>query len=404
MTEYQIIAIVAGFAFLYSLVASRLERTPVNGALVFVAVGIFCGPVLKLVQLSIGTEGLMLLAELTLAIVLFTDSANANLPVLRRFERLPIRLLLIGLPLTIALGFGLGVPLFGSLTMIQIALLATMLAPTDAALGKAVVTNTAVPAPVREGLNVESGLNDGICVPVLLIFLEIAKNTGEGTSVATLIVEYPLKAIGVGALVGVAYALVGSFAFRMCSDRRWLAGSWMQLPVVALAICCFATAEHFGGSGFIASFVGGMIFGGLTRKHKEEVLESAEGVGDTFSLITWFAFGALITSQDLFASGWQPIVYAVLSLTVIRMIPVALCIIDRRPHLDTTLFLGWFGPRGLASIVFLVKVMDANIPGSQPLASTVIWTILLSVVAHGLTAIPLAGIYGGRVKTRGGTA
>jgi NhaP-type Na+/H+ or K+/H+ antiporter len=284
------------------------------------------------------------------------------------------------------------------------AILATMLAPTDAALGKAVVTNKSVPAPVREGLNVESGLNDGICVPVLLIFLAMASSKGEGASMAALMVELPLKAIGIGAVVGVAYALIGSFVFRTCSDRRWIAGSWMQLPVVALAICCFATAQRFEGSGFIASFVGGMVFGGLTRKHKKEVLESAEGVGDTFSLVTWFVFGALITSKDLFASGWQPIVYAVLSLTFIRMIPVALCLIDRRLHFDTTLFAGWFGPRGLASIVFLVMVMDAGIPGSEPLASTVMWTILLSVVAHGLTAIPLAKLYGAQVEARGGAA
>jgi NhaP-type Na+/H+ or K+/H+ antiporter len=149
-----------------------------------------------------------LLAELTLAVVVFSDSANANLPVVRRFERLPIRLLLIGLPLTIALGFGVGVPLFSDLTLVQVAILATMLAPTDAALGKAVVTNKAVPAPVREGLNVESGLNDGICVPVLLIFLALATTTGEDTSLASLMVKLPLQAIGIGALVGVAYALI----------------------------------------------------------------------------------------------------------------------------------------------------------------------------------------------------
>lgn len=404
MSEYQILAVVAGFAFLYSLVASRLERTPINGALVYVAFGILCGPsVLKLVDLNIGSEGLKLLAELTLAIVLFSDSANANLPVLRKFERLPIRLLLVGLPLTIALGFGAGYLLYSDLTMIQLALLATMLAPTDAALGKAVVTNPLVPPPVREGLNVESGLNDGICVPVLLIFLYMATNTSGDSSPAALIVKLPLQAIGIGALVGVAYALVGSFVFRVCSARGWIAGTWMQLPVVALAIFCFATAQCFGGSGFIASFVGGMIFGGLTRKHKEEVLESAEGVGDAFSLITWFVFGALITSKHLFQSGWQPIAYAALSLTLVRMVPVFLCVSGQKFRWDTKLFLGWFGPRGLASIVFLVMVMDAGIPGSEPITSTVMWTILLSVAAHGLTAIPLAGIYGGRVKARGGT-
>jgi NhaP-type Na+/H+ or K+/H+ antiporter len=403
MSEYQILAVIAGFAFLYSLVASRLERTPINGAFVYVAFGFLCGPhCLRLLELDVDGEGIKRLAEFTLAVVLFTDSANANLPVLRRFEQLPVRLLLVGLPLTIALGFGAGLLLFDNLTLIEIALLATMLAPTDAALGKAVVTNPAVPDSVREGLNVESGLNDGICVPVLLVFLAMAAGSSGHSSMATLVVELPLQAIGIGALVGIVFAAIGTSLLRTCCGRGWLVGSWRQIGLIALAMLCFATAQQFDGSGFIACFVGGLTFGALARDRKEDVLPGAEGVGDALSLITWFIFGAAIIGSLLKEPNWQAMVYAVLSLTVVRMLPVFLVVTGMGQRWDTKLFIGWFGPRGLASIVFIVMVMAEKLPGNDTLVSTVIWTILLSVIAHGLTANPLAKIYGDRVKARGG--
>ena len=171
---YGTLAILAAFAFGYGIVAGRLEKTPVNGPVVFLTFGILVGPqVLGLLDLSVSGEGLRTVAELTLALVLFTDSANADLATLRRSFRIPQRLLLVGLPLTIAFGVGTGMLLFPDLPLLSVAILATMLAPTDAALGEAVVTNEAVPAPVREALNVESGLNDGICVPILFTFLAL---------------------------------------------------------------------------------------------------------------------------------------------------------------------------------------------------------------------------------------
>ena len=174
MSEYQILTVLAAFTFFYSVLASRLERTPVSGAVVYLFAGLACGSYgLELIELDVDADGLKRLAEFTLAMVLFSDSANANLGVLKKVKWIPIRLLLIGLPLTIAAGFGVGYFLFDQLTLFEVALLATMLAPTDAALGQAVVTNEAVPASVRESLNVESGLNDGICVPVLLVFLAL---------------------------------------------------------------------------------------------------------------------------------------------------------------------------------------------------------------------------------------
>lgn len=403
MSEYQILAVIAAFVFLYSLVASRLERTPINGALVYVVCGMICGPlVLNLVDLNIEGEGIKMLAELTLAVVLFSDSANANLTVLRRVEQLPIRLLLIGLPLTIALGFGVGYLLFDGMSLFAIALLATMLAPTDAALGKAVVTNKEVPDSIREPLNVESGLNDGICVPVLLIFLTLATESMSSNGTLSMVIHYPLKAIGIGVLVGFVFAVSGSQLLKTCSQRQWLAGTWMQVPIIALALLCFGTAQLLEGSGFIAAFVGGLIFGGMTHEHKEEVLQSAEGTGDTLSLLTWFAFGAVTVGPQMEHLTWQVIVYAILSLTVVRMLPVFLSVMGTKLKTDTKLFIGWFGPRGLASIVFIVIVIDKNLPENETLVAAVTWTVVLSIVLHGLTANPLSKIYSQRVHDRNG--
>ena len=397
MSEYQIIAVVAGFAFLYSLVAKRLERTPVSGALVYVAVGVLCCPAcLNFISLDVEAAGISLLAELTLAVVLFTDSANANLKVLRKFEAIPVRLLLIGLPLTIALGFGMGVALFRDLTWVEVALLATLLAPTDAALGKAVVTNAAVPASVRESLNVESGLNDGICVPILLLFLALATGQAQEGESLDLVIKLPIKAIGIGAFVGIALGFIGSNALQYCYRKGWIGGSWMQFPVVALALLCFGLAQWLGGSGFIASFVGGMTFGAIIKKQKEEVLESAEGIGDAFAMLTWFTFGTLLLSRPPITFDWRIIAYAIASLTVVRMLPVFLCVSGMQLDTNTKLFLGWFGPRGLASIVFAVMVQRAHLPGGHTLVAVAAWTIVLSVVLHGLTANPLSSLYGSR--------
>ena len=402
--EYSNLAIIAAFAFSYSLVASRLEKSRFNGALVYVLVGFLCSnQVFGWVDIQIGGEGLKTLAELTLALVLFTDSANTNLVTLRRIEAIPIRLLLIGLPLTIVFGFGIGALFFEELGFFEIALLATMLAPTDAALGKAVVTNQAVPDSIRESLNVESGLNDGICVPVLLFFLALAVGDTESSRAAELMATLSAQAIGIGGLVGVLGGWLGSRLVRSCSERQWVTGSWIQIPVIALALLCFATAQWLDGSGFIACFVAGLVFGGTRKHNKQAFLDAAEGIGDSMALVTWFAFGVAAVGLTWPHLDWRVIGYALSSLTFIRMMPVFISSIGLNLRWDTKLFMGWFGPRGLASIVFVVLVQDEMLPGSTTLVTTVTWTILLSVLLHGLSANPLSRRYGARISENGGS-
>ena len=394
---YETLAVLAAFALVYSAIAGGVERTWISGPIVFIALGVLLGPVgVGLLAKEGDPELLMALAEMTLALVLFTDAAGADLGVLRRARKLPVRLLAIGLPLTILLGFGVGKLMFGAMTIFEIALLATMLAPTDAALGRAVVSNEAVPRPVREGLNVESGLNDGICVPILFLFLALAKGQGEDESPWRTGLVLFLEEVGIGVVVGVVLTVAAVLILRLCKRRGWLSPTWTKVTVVAAAFACFGTAQALGGSGFIASFAGGMLFGGLLKPHHEELLESAEGIGDTFALLTWVLFGALVVGQAVGDFSWSPVLYAVLSLTVIRMLPVFVCLTGLRGGPEGKLFVGWFGPRGLASIVFAVIVINANVPGADTISSVVTWTVLLSVIAHGLSANPWAKSFGAR--------
>ena len=396
---YGDLSFLAAFVFLYSITCGGLERTPINGAILFTAFGLAFGSLgLGILTLNVGAEGLNTLAELTLALVLFTDAANANLSVLKKAFHIPQRLLLIGLPLTILLGFGVGVLLFGGLTLFEIAILATMLAPTDAALGKAVVTNESVPADIRESLNVESGLNDGICVPILFLFLALATDSTAEGSTLQLAMTLVAQEIGIGVAVGVGLTVLGGWLLKLAADRGWITESWRQLPVAALAVACFAVAQHLGGSGFIACFAGGLLFGGIAKSHKQALLLSAEGTGDTLALITWVVFGAAVVGQAIGHLSWEAVLYALLSLTVVRMLPVFLVLAGMNLRADEKLFMGWFGPRGLASIVFAVIVMDKHLPGGGIIAITVVCTIVLSIVAHGLSANPLVAALVARLK------
>jgi len=385
---YQNLALLAAFLLAYSIFAGKLESRLINGPLMFMLAGLILGPaVLGVLQPRIDKEGLKILAELTLAIVLFSDAANADLKVLRAYEGLPLRLLLIGLPLTILSGWLAGIWLFPQVPLLELAILATLLAPTDAALGKAVVSNPKVQAPVREGLNVESGLNDGICVPVLLMFLALLVEE-QTQSPITLALELVIEELGIGALVGIAMTLIAWLLQRYSAKHRWQTPMWSQLTLPGLALLCFATAQTLGGSGFIASFVGGLLASYLFTEQKHHLLEAGEEIASLLSVITWIVFGALVIPWAWAIVTLNMWIYAVLSLTVIRILPVLISLAGTRFDGETRLFIGWFGPRGLASIVFAVMILDFPLNASRTLVATAACTVLLSVLLHGLSANP----------------
>ena len=398
---YATLALLAVFVLVYSAVAGAVERAWISGPIIFTLFGLLIGPVgLDLLSLEADRETIKGLAEVTLAMVLFTDAAGADIGVLKKTSGLPARLLLVGLPLTILLGFGTAALLVDSLSVFAIAVLATMLAPTDAALGKAVVTNEAVPDEIRQGLNVESGLNDGICVPILFVFLALALDKAGDAGPWTLAVTLVAEEIGIGLAVGLVLTFLAVKLIRFTRQRGWVTHTWIQIPVVALALSCFAVAQWLGGSGFIAAFSGGILLGimdaHLSKEVKDEFLLASEGTGDTLALITWVIFGSAVVGQAIGNFSWMILLYSILSLTVIRMLPVFLCLTGSGIDSEGKLFIGWFGPRGLASIVFAVIVLNSGLPDSGPLAMTVVCTIILSIIAHGITANPWARAYGER--------
>lgn len=388
---YQNLAVLAAFLLIYSLIAGRFESRLINGPLLFLLMGWLLGPGgLGLLSLSVNSEGIKLLAELTLVIVLFNDAANTNWQVLAANRALPIRLLLIGLPLTLLGGTLFGLWLYPDLPLLELAILSTILAPTDAALGKAVVSNPAVPAPIREGLNQESGLNDGICVPVLLLLLALIAPTEQHTGTGMLAMTLLLEEIGIGLLVALVLTSLTIRLLKTSYLNGWQLPLWRQLTMPGLALLCFALAQTLGGSGFIAAFVGGLLMGRRLGEHKHAYMDSCEGYGDLLSVVIWMVFGATLMPMLPMLLHWQYWLYAAASLTLLRMLPVWLSLLGTGQSFELKLFIGWFGPRGLASIVFAVMVLqhEPALLGQEPIIATVLCTIILSVILHGISANP----------------
>jgi NhaP-type Na+/H+ or K+/H+ antiporter len=387
------LAIFALFIFFYSLIAGRLERAATSGPIIFVTAGLLMGPLwLGWFDGDVSRTGLRTLADLTLALILFIDAANADLAILKRQFRIPSRMLLVGLPGIIFLGTLTASLLFDNLSLFEAAILGTMLAATDAALGKAVITNKAVPTQIREGLNIESGLNDGLCVPILLVFITLALGSSTEGGSTMLALELVAEELGIGLVVGLGLTAIGSWALRWCRDKGWVTEIWKQVTVVALAIACFSVAQSLHGSGYIAAFTGGLLFGFKAKDATHRLVLAAEGTGETLAMLTWFVFGATVIGQSIEYFTWEMLVYALLSLTVIRILPVYLSLAGTGESPASKLFLGWFGPRGLASIVFAIIVLNKGVPEAKFISMVVVLTVFLSLVAHGVSANPLAKV------------
>jgi NhaP-type Na+/H+ or K+/H+ antiporter len=325
-------------------------------------------------------------------IVLFTDAARIDLVSLRREFAWPARLLGIGLPLTIAAGTIVGAFVLHDVRWAEAAVLAIVLAPTDAALGQAVVTDPALPSRVRQGLNVESGLNDGLCVPLLAVALAIAQTETGGTSGAHA-AKLVFEALGWGLAGGLVAGIVAASVLRVARARGWIQSHWIQVVPVMAAVAAFGMADAYGGSGFIAAFVAGVAYGRLTHQPESDAAFSEES-GGVLNGVTFIVFGAAVLGSQWSQIGAAEVVYAVLSLTVVRMIPVAIAMFGSGTRLPTVLFLGWFGPRGLASIVFGVVVIEGGgLPHTPLLVAVITATVTLSVFAHGASAAPLARRY-----------
>jgi NhaP-type Na+/H+ or K+/H+ antiporter len=393
-------AAAAGSVGAVALVSRRLAPTPVSGPMLLVAAGLACGPVgLDLLDLSGDSAAVELPLEVALVAVLFTDATDVRWSVLRRDDSLPLRLLGLGLPLTMASGAVAAWFLLPGLTVWELALVAVILAPTDAALGQPAIADPRVPATVRQGLNVESGLNDGIALPFFVVLLAAATgdraDTGPG--------EIFFLALGLSTAVGVAVGWIGARMLAWSTHRGWVSDEWRQVPALGIAALGYCVTLSLGGSGFITAWVTGLTFGVVWRRSAARAITAttgptsvvglAEQVGDLLASLSFFVFGAVLLGPALSEISWRTGAYAVLSLTLVRLVPVALALTGSRFRRPTVLYVGWFGPRGLASIVFALLLLEDGPAASELIVDVVALTVGLSVLLHGATAAWAARVY-----------
>jgi sodium/hydrogen antiporter len=390
-------AIFIGFLFLFALLSRDLERTPITAPIAFTTLGILISRYWVHVAQSGLTPILFLrIAEIGLVLLLFTDASRTNLRVLRAIGALPGRLLSTGMLLTILLGAVAARLLFPQFTLWEAAILSTILAPTDAGLGQIIVSSPRVPLRIRQALNVEAGLNDGLSVPFLLFFMTLAAARIEGGSASLL--QFIWEQLGLGVIVGIVIGLFGGWLLDFAHRRDWIAHSFRQIAVVALPLLCLPVAELFDASMFIAAFVAGLAVQIRYSEAGKHSVEFTEEWGQFFNLIVFFLFGMLLARDwtEFPRACW---IYAVLSLTVARMIPVSIALIGTHLSRPTVLFMGWFGPRGLASIVLGMVYLEQelHLPGESTIRAAVMATVALSIFAHGLSAMPGISLYAKRV-------
>jgi len=385
------LAIVAALVFGWGAVSARLERFDVTAPITFVLAGLLLthGP-LTVLSVAPSKELIKELAEFTLALVLFSDASRVGLHELRADAGLYLRLLGVALPVTIGLGTLLAFALDGGAGIWLALLVGAALAPTDAALGAGMMASPLVPARIRRLINVESGLNDGIATPFVSVALAgAAASTVAGHGPAAAVAELAL-----GIAVGVAVGGAGGLLVSAARKRGWAAEGFAGPAVLGLAVCAYALSVAVHGNGFIAAFVGGLAFGTASGRRGEPLVPFVEETGAVVSLLVWLAFGAVAVAPAVEVLNWQIVLYAVLSLTVIRMAPVAVALAGSGLDRATIALVAWFGPRGLASVVFsLLAQEELGSPAADHAAAVISITVVLSVVLHGATADPLAGRY-----------
>lgn len=383
--------------FCYALLSQRIEHTPITAPIIFTALGmIMSSGWMHIAGAGVTPAVFLRLAEVGLVLLLFTDSSRTDLRVLRSIGTLPGRLLSVGMLLTLLLGAVAARLVFPRLSIWEAGILSAILAPTDAGLGQIIVNSPRVPMRVRQALNVEAGLNDGLSVPFLLFFMALAAARIEGGAASLL--QFIGEQLGLGVVVGIAIGLIGGWLLRVATRRGWIAKAFQQVAVVTLPLLCLLLAEMVDASMFIAAFVAGLAVQVPFKAAGQHSVEFAEEWGQLFNLVVFFLFGMVVIRDwsQLTLMSW---IYAGLSLTVVRMLPVALALIGTGLSRPTVLFMGWFGPRGLASIILGLVYLEQelHLPGESTVRLAVMATVVLSIFVHGLSAIPGISVYAGKV-------
>ena len=395
MIDYPTIIFGALLIFCYGLISRISERSPITAPMVFAGIGILVGPMaLNLLDVKLGATVVRLIAEITLVIILFVDASTVNLRTLRIQHGVPLRLLGIGLPLTMVLGFVAAAVLINNQNLWLAALVALILAPTDAALGQAVVTSQRLPEATRQAINVESGLNDGIALaPILMCIAALSGGEHAGNHSGSWL-AFLGRQLTLGPIAGILVGWGGGRLVEEASKRDWMQPTFQRLVAGSLAVLAYTVAEQFHGNGFIAAYCAGLFLGTQTHEVRERIQEFGEAEGQQMSLFVFLLFGlAMVPAMVDYWDVWG-LCYAILSLTVIRMVPVALCLLGTGLDSRTVWIIAWFGPRGIASVLYsLMAIGKMGVTGYEREFAVITLTVLLSIFLHGVSAVPLTFSY-----------
>lgn len=398
MPHHIILALTAVLFLLFGALSKRFEDGVITAPMLCAGLGLAAGPLgLGWVQLPLDSDVITIIGEIALAVILFSDSSSIALRTLRSGWTLPARLLAIGLPLTIGAGILVGLLLFPEVPTAWLAIVACILAPTDAALGIAVVQSPLVPEWMRNTLNVESGLNDGIALPPILVLMALAGSSGTVGAPPDHWIVDAAKELGLGALLG---GLIGRFGGRgldLAWRRGWMNETFIRLVGPGLAVFTFSSANLLSLNGFVAAYFAGLLLGARQDDFRAQLREFGEADGTQFSLFVFLIFGLMMLPIAAPLWDWRALAYALASLTVVRMLPTAISLIGTRLDAATVAFIGWSGPRGIASVLYLSLVIDRfGFEGQERVFAVVVLTVLLSIVLHGASAAPCAAAYGRR--------
>ncbi len=392
--DFVVVSIIALVVLAVGAMSKPLIHSIVTAPMIFVALGLFLGEsgfglVIPDIKADIGRW----VIEVTLVVVLFSEATAVCLHGSIFQHKITLRMLLLGIPLTILFGTVTGTTLFAGVDAWQAALLAAVLAATDLSLGRVALHHEGIPPVIKENLQLESGLNDGLMVPVIL-FLTVCESLAAGKYFATFWIFIVLEQVGFGILAGITVGVFGASLLNYAHRNGSIGQIFEQLSGTALALLAFSSAEILHGNGLVAAFIAGLVVGNCLDKGCAPIFTFVKAQSELLSLITFLLFGAVILPPILPIVTWQMVAYALLSLTAVRIAAAFISLLGLGLKWQSALFVGWLGPRGIASLLFGMLVLESfNIALRQEIFHAVVITVLISTFLHGISAKPLSHWY-----------
>ena len=395
---YTLIAVIGLSIFIYSISVRQLDRAELTAPMWFVLTGFVIGWVWTNVDatqqaLAMDMEGLQTLLpiiELTLAIYLFSDAAKTRLRVLSHSFQLPLKLL-IGLPFTMLFAATVAHFLF-QLSWLLSFIVAVIITPTDATLCKTFITDKGVPSRLREAINVESGLNDGLCIPAFLFLLAVLSDNMQPTTGS--FVSLFAREVGIALAVAVGLTMTIIWLLKKAYNHHYFASKTSPFLFVGIAFLVFAVTQAQHGSGFIAAFISGLLFDKYYRdEFKDQLIEEGEHLAEFAALMIWVVFGMAASVVLLVNVQWQVWLYALLATALFRLLPVYMCLLGKGLSNKERFTLAWFGPKGLASVVLTLMLLTEEVTHGMQVTQIAMATVLLSIFVFGFSSRPISKLF-----------